>query len=142
MQPDLTEHEQFLMMLKNETLVEYYRRACGPTFFYLILGAGVAACILTFVVVRYGKGPTVGPALVLTTPAAFYLGLWCMAESFVIVGRICEQSGVTPELSVLVGSIGHAMAPLLVGALVSIPAFLTAVIGAIVRALSAQPQAI
>ncbi|MGC3968424.1 MAG: hypothetical protein QM775_13920 [Pirellulales bacterium] len=140
MPPDLTPHEQFLMLIKNESLMQYYMRACGKPFFYLMLGAAVAAFILTFVVVRYGKGPTVGPALVLTTPAAFYLGLWCMAESFVVIGRIAEQSGVEPDTGTLIAALGHAMAPLLLGAIFSIPAFLTAVIGAIVRALSTKTQ--
>ncbi|MBL9081770.1 MAG: hypothetical protein JNK76_08195 [Planctomycetales bacterium] len=140
MQPDLSAREQLLMEIANETLIQYYRRACGSAYFNLILGAGIFAFILAFVVVRYGKGATVGPGLVLTSLLPLVLGLLSTAEGIVVVSRIVEQSGTDPESGVMLTSFGQSFCGILFGAMCALPALITAIIGAVIRALSTKTQ--
>ena len=134
----MPEREKMLEILKNESVLEYCQRSMGAMYGFPLPAAAFFSFVLVLLVVIRGRGPTVGPALVLLVPMPVYLGLLGTLDGLLAAGRIMEQSGVEPELWALGGAGASSLVTLVVGTMLTIPAFLTGAIGAFVRAMIAK----
>lgn len=130
------EKEARFEALMNESLLQYYYRCCGPTYSIMIPLLAFIAFVLVVLILAKGKGPTVGPALVLTAPMAAYFGLYGTIGGLLATARIVEQSGTDPDPWMLWSGVGSSLVTFMLGMMLSIPAFLTAVVGAVLRAVT------
>lgn len=124
--------------LVNESILQYYGRWIGAFNSLAILLLAVLSFVLVAMVVFKGKGPTIGPALLLTAPMAAYYGLFATIGALNAPTRVIEQSGTVPDLAELFVVIGSSLNAFYLGMLVSMPTFLLGAIGAVTRSLRQQ----
>jgi hypothetical protein len=136
----MNEAEQFRMQMMNESILQYYMRACGWTF-WPIVSVGLAAILFSLFVVIRGRGATVGPALVLSVLITPLLGLLGGVELMTVAFRIIEQSGTIPDASSLCAVCGHGLSTFYVGLMFVVPTGLIALVGSTVRAMTAPATA-
>jgi hypothetical protein len=122
----------------EESLLEYFARSLGSIDVVLIPLLGLVSFALALVIVIRGKGPTVGPALVLTALLPTLYGL-LSAVSGVIVNLLeISKSPTMPPPNIYAAAWSYGLVSLYCGIALGIPGYLTAMIGASVRAFRAQ----
>lgn len=110
--------------------------ALGLTYTVAMLLAGLVCFGVVLFLVRRGRGPMAAAALVLVVPVPLWIGLLAMAHGLCSSYWVLARSATAPHLSALYDSYSTALVAPIVGLLVTLPAFMCAVIGATVRATS------
>jgi len=125
----------FLIAQAGDTYLGWTIKALGPLCLLILVLSGVASFIMTLAIVRKGKGPLAGSALMLAVLLPFFVGLYFAvlgsAQSFVIVAMDPKQNSIPFVLA-------QASFVLFVGMFLMIPSYLLAVIAATVRSRREQ----
>lgn len=122
--------------MRDESYLLWLFHALGFRYSVLLSAAGLLSFVLTLIVVRRGKGPMVGAALLFIVPLPFLIGLYSVLEAVDAVCTVLAASTTTPTSSELAQGIGMSLAALWVGMLLAAPSYLVAVLGLFQRSLA------
>ena len=127
----------FLIAQAGDTYVGWIIKALGPLCLLILVLSGVASFIMTLAIVRKGKGPLAGSALMLAVLLPFFVGLY-----FAVLGSAQSFVAVAMEMHPKQNSIPFVLAQasfvLFIGMFLMIPSYLLAVIAATVRSRREQ----
>ena len=76
----------FLIAQAGESYLGWTIQALGPLCLLILVLSGVASFIMTVAIVRKGKGPLAGSALMLAVLLPFYLGALVGTVTLVVMG--------------------------------------------------------
>lgn len=124
--------------LTRRSLVECMFLALGPFYGTLLPLSGLLAFVLVLILVVRGKGPMAVAALIFIVHVPFLIGVYGTVQGLVVAFSVLAGSPLAPEPSELVVAFWTSLFALLVGILVMVPAYLTAIIGTFVRALKGE----
>jgi hypothetical protein len=119
----------------RESMLHWYVTALGPKYIVLLGLAGLAAFVLTWIVVLRGKGPLAGGALVFIVAMPFFVGLFGAIDGYLAVNMVIAASVLQPKPSELAQGTALSLAAPLTGMFLMAPSYLVAMIGLTARAL-------
>lgn len=122
----------------RQSYLQFLYSALGIKYTLLLPLAGLAAFVVTLIVVIRGKGSLAGVTLLFIVPAPFFIGLYGALEGTVASYQVIAASAVQPKPSELAQGISMALVTPMIGLLLMVPAYATATIGLLVRSLSAS----
>jgi hypothetical protein len=122
--------------MRDESYLLWLFHALGFRYSVLLSAAGLLSFVLTLIVVRRGKGPMVGAALLFIVPLPFFIGLYSVLEAVYAACTVLAASTTTPTSSDLAQGIGMLLAALWVGMLLAAPSYLVAMLGLFKRSLA------
>jgi hypothetical protein len=131
MPPEMNEHvpqSRFMWMISS----------LGVNTAFLPLAALVAFAVVLVLILR-GKGPEMVGAILLVVPLPMYVGLWGAVGAIVASGAVIALADVDVKQSELWGGISEMFVNIQVAMLLTVPAFLLATIGLVIRALKGEP---
>jgi hypothetical protein len=123
----------------QQSQLMYLYSALGIRYSMLLPLTALVALGLTLVLVIKGRGPALSAALMLIVPLPLYVGLYAWIEGLHSGYQLVAMSAVTPKASMLLEVEAMAFVSAWIGAMLTIPAFLAAAIGSLVRALIEKP---
>lgn len=126
--------------MEEQSLAEFYYSALGIRYALLLLLSALLSFAIALAVVIKGKGPTVGPALVLSTLMPLGVAFLSFVDGLLSSYMVISKSTTTPSPEILAVAWTYSLASLHVGLLLAIPTFLVAVFGASIRALFAADR--
>ena len=130
----------FLIAQAGESLLGWMFDAVGPLYLLIIVLSSVASFLMTLTIVRKGKGPLAGSALVLAVLMPFFITLYFAALDgvtiFMGVARNPEWT-FKPEDALLSAKVCFS---LVMGMFLMIPSYLLAMIAATVRSRSTKAE--
>ena len=104
-------------------------------FGLLMVVAGVVAFALSLLIVTRGRGALAGAALVFIVPMPLMVALFAVFRSAISMFSVVAMSDVQLKASEVAGGIAECLFTPIVGLVVTIPAYMVAMIGLIVRSL-------
>jgi hypothetical protein len=121
-------------MAQGKSLVELVYAALGLKYAILLPLSALVSFVLVLGIIVKGKGPTVGPALVLTSLLPLFVGLLATTGGFVDSLLVLQvAANPPPAAEMLVGFAGSAV-PIWTALVLGAPGYLTAVVGGCIRA--------
>jgi hypothetical protein len=117
----------------RESLLMFYFHALGFRYALLIPLAAFVAFVLALILVIRGKGPALGPALVLIVPMAVYIGIFAGVDGIVASCQVLAITGGSPNSSEIARGVAMSFVAPMLAMFLSIPAYLAAVIGTTIR---------
>ncbi len=138
--------------MQNDVPVDDLARPVAQSgYMWLVHMLGLNAIILplvaliafavVLVLLRRGKGPAMVGAILLVVPLPLLIGLLSAVRGIVSSASVIAIADIDIKQSELFAGIADTCAHIAIGMLLSIPAFLLASVGLIVRALEHQPAA-
>ncbi|MDZ7618205.1 MAG: hypothetical protein U1E05_14460 [Patescibacteria group bacterium] len=124
--------------LTRRSLLECMFLSLGPFYGTLLPLSGLLAFVLVLILVVRGKGPMAVAALVFIVHVPFLIGVYGMVQGLVAAFSVLAGSPTGPTPSELAIAFWTALFTPLVGMLVMVPAYLTAVIGTFIRAMKGE----
>ena len=121
----------------RESYLHFVFTALGIKYSVLLSGAALVAFALTLVVLLRGKGPMAGAALFFIVPMPLLIGLYGGIDGLISTYTIIAATSVQPKPSELAYGISLSLVAPMMGMLLMVPAYLLAMIGLIIRSLSA-----
>ncbi|WP_084426347.1 hypothetical protein [Roseimaritima ulvae] len=112
----------------------------GWIYLILLPLAALAAFLLSLLIVIRGRGPLAAAALLLVVLAPMLIGLFAGIQGIVNVYRVIAVAGGQPLRFSLASGVSTALVAPLVAMLLSVPAYATAALGALVRCLKAPAE--
>ena len=97
----------------------------------------VSLAIVLWLVVR-GKGPAMVGVIMLVVPMPIYVALMCAISGLITLTSLLAMSDSQDKLGPFMMGIAEALVHIEIGVILTIPAFLLATIGLIVRALQRE----
>ena len=130
----------FLIAQAGESLLGWMFDAVGPLYLLIIVLSSVASFLMTLTIVRKGKGPLAGSALILAVLMPFFITLY-----FAVLDGLTIFMGVArnPEWTFKPGDAifpAKACFSLVMGMFLMIPSYLLAMIAATVRSRSTKAE--
>ncbi|HXT57253.1 MAG TPA: hypothetical protein VN699_01410 [Pirellulales bacterium] len=122
--------------MQNESYLLWLFHALGFRYSVLLSAAGLLSFVLTLIVVRRGKGPLAGAALLFIVPLPFFIGSYSVLDAVTAVCGVLAASTTAPTSSELARGIGMSLASLWVGMLLAAPGYLVAMLGLFQRSLA------
>ena len=119
----------------RQSLLEWYVTALGPKYIFLLGLAGLAAFVLTWLVVLRGKGPLAGASLVFIVAMPFFIGLFGAIDGYLAVNLVIASSVLQPKPSELAQGTALSLAAPMTGMFLMAPSYLVAMFGLTVHAL-------
>ena len=119
----------------RQSLLEWYVTALGPKYMFLLGLAGLAAFVLTWIVVLRGKGPLAGASLVFIVAMPFFVGLFGAIDGYLAVNLVIASSVFQPTPSELAQGTALSLAAPMTGMFLMAPSYLVAMFGLSARAL-------
>ena len=109
-------------------------------FLYLVLipGAGLLAFVLALAIVFRGHGPLAAAALVLVVHVPLLIGVFAALHGGISVFSIIAASTATPKPAELSAGISTCLVAPFVSLFVMAPSYAVAVLGALIRCLTAS----
>ncbi len=104
-----------------------------------LLAAAALAFALVLVLLLRGKGPAMVGAVILIVPLPLFIALSIVLRGLVASGSVIAIGEVAPKPFEVFGGIAESALLLHIGLLHTVPSFLLATIGLIVRALQGEP---
>lgn len=121
---------------REVTWWDFYFQSCGYFYGYALPISGAISLGITSFLTLKGRGPTLGPALVLTSIFTVLLGVLCTVEHLYVTLQF-----EPPEKQWdWIVAIGAASTTLRYAIYFAIPGWFTAIIGSSVRALKSPSQ--
>ena len=127
----------FLIGQAGETLLGWIFEAAGPLCLLILVLSGVASFIMTLAIVRKGKGPLAGSALMLAVLMPFFVGLYFAVEGSM---RNLVFLSMNPDQEFRATGLATALFVFLIGMVLMIPSYLLAVIAATLRSRSKKAE--
>ena len=128
---------------RPRTYLEWILSALGPYGLLLPLVGLVAFALALFIVIR-GRGPMAGAALVFIVPMPLALGLFAAAQAAINSFSVVALGDIQLKSSDVAQTISECLVLPEIGMLLTVPAYLVALIGLVVRSLrddAARPPA-
>lgn len=133
-------HEEFVDNLpQQQSYLEFVFMSLGVRYTLLLPLAALVSFVLVLVLVLRGKGPWLSAAIVLLVPLPLYVGILGLVDGLMSSFQVVAMSESNPRPSDLAQGVGMSLVSVLVGINLSIPGYLLAVIGTIIRSLAGDP---
>ena len=113
--------------------------AMGFEVIFLLAAAAIAFAVVLLMILR-GKGPAMVGAILLIVPLPLYVGLMGALKGIVASSSVIALSDASLKQSEIFMALAEMFLLIRVGAFLTIPAFLLATVGLIVRALQREPN--
>jgi hypothetical protein len=124
----------------RELLLSFYARSLGVFYTVVLLFSGIVAFALALLVVIRG-GDYAGPALLFIVPLPLFIGVYASLGGLIDSFTIMAMSASPPKPAEIAGGYATALVAPRVAMWCMTPAFLTALIGLIVRVFLDRPGA-
>jgi len=112
--------------------------ALGFQYAILLPLAGLSCFVLALFLVLRGKGFMAAAGLILIVHVPLLIGVFASIQGLITSYSIIAVSAMTPKPSELAAGYSMALAAPMVGMVLVVPGYATAVIGAIVRSIAAE----
>jgi hypothetical protein len=131
--------EEFVEDLpRQQSYLQFFFSALGIRYSFLLPLAALVSFVLVLIVVLRGKGSWMSAALVLLVPLPFYVGILGVIDGMLASLQVIAMSDTSPKPSALAEGISMSLVTALVGLWLSVPGYLLAVVGSIVRSLGRE----
>ena len=120
----------------QRSLLSWMFTALGFPYVILLPLAGMLCFVLALVVILRGKGPMAAASLVLIVPMPFLIGVFAAMQGAAASYTIIAMSSVAPKPSELAEGISTALVAPMIGMLLMVPGYATALFGSFARSLS------
>ena len=124
----------------QQSLLSWMFTALGFPYLILLPLAGALCFFLALIVVIRGKGPMAAAALILIVHVPLLIGVFAAIQGGIASYAVIAMSEATPKPADVAAGISTALVAPMVGMLLMVPAYATAVIGAFTRALGANTE--
>jgi hypothetical protein len=125
----------------QQSILSWTLGALGLPYVILLPLAGLLCFLLTLVVVLRGKGPMAAASLILVVPVPLLVGVFAAIQGGMASYMVIAMSASTPKPSEVAAGISTALVAPMVGMLLMVPCYATAVAGATIRALAVKAEA-
>ena len=124
----------------RQSLFHWMFTSLGFPYLLLLPLAGLLSFLLALLVVIRGKGSMAGAALILIVHVPFLIGVFAAIQGAIASYTVIATSAMTPKPSELAAGISTALVAPMIGMLLMVPGYLTAALGAFVRAITAKTE--
>jgi hypothetical protein len=125
---------------ERHSLLSWLFMALGWRYSLLLPLAAVFAFVVVLLMVVRGRGPAMAGAILLVAPLPLLVGIVGMAEGILSIQLVISGAGIDPKPSALAEGIGMSFVSVWIGLFFSIPSYLAAAIGLVIRSLTCQPH--
>ena len=119
----------------SQSLLTLAISALGPVYTVLLPLSAFVCFVLVLTVVLRGKGPMAAAALVLLVHVPLLIGIFAAIQGAMASYRVIAMSEVAPRPSDLAIGISTALIAPLVALVLTVPSYVTAVVGSFIRSL-------
>ncbi len=124
----------------DESAMMWILSSLGWIYLILLPLVALTAFIFALLIVIRGRGPLAAAALWLVVQTPMLIGLFAGLQGVVVVFRLISITGSQPYPADLADGIARSLVATLVAMLLSVPAYATAVLGALIRCLKAPAE--
>jgi hypothetical protein len=119
----------------QQSLLQFYVSALGPTYLVLLPLAALVGFVVTLIVVIRGRGPMAVAALVLAAMLPLLVGIESTIDGMMASSMIFAKSAAQAKSSEVAHSVSMSLASLKVAFWLTAPIVLLAVVGSLARSL-------
>ncbi|MDX1945783.1 MAG: MotA/TolQ/ExbB proton channel family protein [Pirellulaceae bacterium] len=131
--------EEFAEPVRQSYLMWFFS-ALGMKYTLLLPLAGFVAFLIVAFLLWKGKGPAMIGAIVLVVPAPVYLGVLGVVEGMMASFQVIAMSSTAPKPSEIAEGISMSLVSAMVGLVLTIPAYILATLGLVVRSLVGESK--
>jgi hypothetical protein len=122
----------------QQSFVAWIFSSLGFPYVVLLPLAGLLCFLLALILVLRGKGPMAAASLVLIVPVPFLIGVFAAIRGGIASYTVIAMSTTNPKPSDVAAGISTALVAPLVGMLLMVPGYATAMLGAFIRSFGAD----
>jgi hypothetical protein len=126
----------------QQSFLSWMVAALGYPYAILLPGSALFGFVLTLIVVVRGKGPMAGAALVFIVPAPMLIGVFAAMEGGIRSFNMIATVAADPAPGQIARVISTLLAAPMVGMALTVPSYLLAAIGSLVRSFFADPESL
>ena len=131
--------EDFTQSVQQSSLTWFFS-SLGWKYTLLLPMAGLFSFVVVLVLILRGKGPAMVGALVFLVPLPFFIGVFGVVDGLAASFQVIAMSDVAPKPSRLANAISMSLVSAWVGMFLSVPGYLLAVAGLIIRSFGVDSQ--
>ena len=124
----------------RQSLLSWMFTALGFPYVILLPLTGVMCFVLALLIVVRGKGPMAAASLILVVHIPPLIGVFAAIQGAIASYTVIAMSAATPKPSEVAAGISTALVAPMVGMLLMIPGYATAVLGSFVRSFVAKAE--
>ncbi len=124
----------------RQSLLTWIYNALGIPYVILLPLAAFLCFVFALIIVLRGKGPMAGASLILVVHIPLLVGVFAAIQGGIASYAVIAMSSGTPKPSEVAAGISTALVAPLVGMLLMIPGYATAVLGSFIRSLVDNPH--
>ncbi|GAA5504883.1 hypothetical protein [Novipirellula caenicola] len=125
----------------QQSLLRWMFASLGLPYAILLPLAGIVCFLFALIIVVRGKGPMAAAALILVVHVPLLIGVFAAIQGAIASYTVIAMSPATPKPSEVAAGISTALVAPLVGMLLMVPGYMTAVLGAFIRSMTAKAEA-
>jgi hypothetical protein len=133
--------EEFIEDLpRQQSYLEFMFNALGWRYTMLLPLAALVSFLLILLLILRGRGSFVSTGLILLVPLPFLVGIMGYVDGLVASFQVIAMSDTAPKPSQLALGLSMSFVTIFVGILLTIPGYILAVVGTLIRSLTADPM--
>jgi hypothetical protein len=124
----------------RQSYVSWLLDSLGMYYVILLPLAGLVSFLIALIVVIRGKGPMAGPCLILVVHIPMLIGVFAAIQGAIASYMVIAISDTAPKPSEIALGVSTALAAPMVAMVLTVPSYVVAVFGSLIRALGGEPS--